>query len=182
MDAELDRRWRVQLPPFTGATLTHRDYVPIRIARTCALRLALLMGLDTGQSTICCIYDWHEHDGYVSQASVLSWTAMERHLSSDELLISVCPDDTYVRLAYVTGSCDFYLRIHVPRNDERSPGHGIGPMVTDSMALLDITCSDCMVDTIREVLLGSGMTHIEVHSAGHFFDSSYGRTTPTTGI
>jgi len=44
--------------------------------------------------------DWHEHDGYVTEALPTDWEALDQILSNDQKLLFSRHGDRYVRWAY----------------------------------------------------------------------------------
>jgi len=118
MDQELNSRWKNEQTPFAGEMVTCEDYIEIRELRE-ALELVIRMLMNKYvKERVYVVFDWHEHDGYITGRDETDWETILRGVESeDSLYVSGCGDD-HVRKGFYTESCDFYFRYYLPDVDD----------------------------------------------------------------
>jgi len=169
LDAELNRRWLSSEPPFDGVTIHTPDFVPVS-----ELRLLLLPVLDVltarfGDSLLLRNADWHEHDGYVSSSSPISWSEIHSLLASDKALLAACESDTYVRLAVFPEDREFLLRIYVPDVTDNSLHEHDDPNLV-RYGMVDLSGDGSFVASVAASLSNSATALVAFEPSKLFFD------------
>ena len=116
----------------------------------------------------CSLYrfdDWHQHDGYVTEARATDWKTLNQILLSDQALRHSRHGDSYVRWAYYPDDLTFLLRYEILDPDEE-------PELSEPQGDCDL-CAD--VDIIREIRSKAERftARIEATSAKGYFDETY---------
>ena len=116
----------------------------------------------------CALYrfdDWHEHDGYVTEARAIDWEILNQILPTDQTLHHSRHGDSYVRWAYYPDDLTFLLRYDV-----------LNPAEEPERSELQGDCDLCAdADIIREIRSKAERLtdRLEVTSAKAYFDETY---------
>jgi hypothetical protein len=172
MDADLEARWRLATSPFSGKTVYVDEFIPLADLRA-ALSIALTeLSMRFGGESLLRADDWHEHDGYISEAEPSDWTELKALTTSDEAILRACTDETYVRRAYFTQSRGFLLRIYVPSPyDDPHLLHDDPALVRSGV--FDVSCDASMAGELISTAKASGVADLRSTSAKEFFDQRY---------
>jgi hypothetical protein len=163
MDDEFNQRWQRAESPFDGVTLFLADYVPLAALRTALTAVVTALHARYPHSRMFQLHDWHEHDGFVLEATPTTWDEIRAALASDGALERTCTDDSYVRTAWFPEERDFLLRFHVRDLDDPSPVHH---------GIFDVTAREPLASRLREAVAEAG-TELSVLPAKAFFDRKY---------
>jgi len=158
VDTQTEQLWRNEATPFDGLTLWTPPLPTARLRAALAAIVAILEGY-VDSPRLRTTEDWHEHDGYMSDADDASWGQLLAALSSDRALLESCPEDELVRRAWRAEDNSFYLRWS--RQEDAPSGDA------------DFTSSRQIVDTVARRLAELGVV-VEIGPAGEFFTDRYG--------
>ena len=116
MTSELERRWQNGSKPFNGRTVAFAsdDLTPLPGLRLALLALVPRLQQHCPDAALFMLDDWHEHDGFISEAEPTSWQHLSDALVSDNALLALSTGESYVRRAFFPASYDFYLRVYIP--------------------------------------------------------------------
>ena len=165
MHEQLEHRWRTGKAPFDGQCIRLSDHIPLPTLR---LLLRTIVDVLQERRKDCTLYrfdDWHEHDGYLTEARATNWEMLNQVLLNDQALHQSRHGDLYVRWAYYPEDFTFLLRYDVLDPDEE-------PEIAEPEGDCDL-CADA--DTIREVRSKAERftDRLEVTSAKAHFDETY---------
>lgn len=161
MDAEMDRRWRANEPPFDGVRLAPDALLPVAdLSAAITVVTDHLSRSMSPDSRLWFVEDWHEHDGYVKKAEPASWQ-MIREWSKRE---NLRPGDTYVRAAFFPDSRSFYFRYYVA---DEEPGEAME-------GEFDLTGPKPLIDSTALALAEAGYHALTIESAKLYFDRAAG--------
>jgi hypothetical protein len=177
VDSTFAEAWQKVTAPFDGVTV----FLP-ELLWLPAVRLALVAVVDRLEalrpnSTLLRNDDWHDHDGYVSEAAAFSWAALRAYLASEEALQGANRGDFAVRLGVFPQERDWYLRILVttdpfgvgcPEGLPAPPAEELPPFGT-----WDLTGSESVAATMEQDLRGRGYSPARM-PAKQFFDQHDG--------
>jgi hypothetical protein len=153
--------WRETRSPFDGLTLVTPMLSSRELLVATASVVRLLHRACPGV-TLTTAQDWHEHDGFVTEAAAASWDQLEEAVHSEDALMSWTPLDPFVRRAWL-GRDSFYLRWHYFDGYER-PFHPAAPAGGD----LDLTGAAPLVRRAQKRLRAAGIES-ETEAAKTFF-------------
>jgi hypothetical protein len=121
MDHELEARWRSGRAPFDQAIL-RCEMIPLSVLQPTVQALVPVLMLP--ELRLYAFDDWHEHDGYVTQASAVAWSNLDEIVATEASLFDARHRDTYVRRAFYPESAEWLFRLCVlePNEDEQYPG------------------------------------------------------------
>ena len=80
MDAQLEQRWKDGKPPFDGSCLRLTDHVPLPTLRSLLRTIVDALQQRMKHRSLLRFDDWHEHDGYVTEALPVDWAALDQVL------------------------------------------------------------------------------------------------------
>lgn len=165
MDAQLEQRWKDGKPPFDGSCLRLADHVPLPTLRSLLRAIVYELQQRLNHRPLLKFDDWHEHDGYITEAQPADWAALDRVLLNDESLKHSRHGDAYVRRAFYPDDLTFLLRYDVLDPDEE-------PELSEPMGDCDL-CVDA--DTIGRIRAKAERLAncLEVVSAKEYFDKIY---------
>lgn len=86
MDSEFDMRWRQAEAPFDGMTISLTDFVPLSTLRSMLIVAVSVLHAHCPHAPLFRLEDWHEHDGYVKEATPTTWQELQAALASMEAL------------------------------------------------------------------------------------------------
>lgn len=169
MTRELYERWINSYPPFDGLTLSlaSEDQTSLSTLRE-ALRL-IIEQLQQARAEYGPLYtaaDWHEHDGYISEARLATWEETLSWLKSDYALYAARQVDSYVRTAIMPSNVEFYLRFYIPDDSDNEYPEQRGNFDLTS----EPEAARMMVTTVE---MATGL-FLRCEPAKQFFDRSYG--------
>ncbi len=164
MDAEFEHRWRAAQSPFDGLTVTARDYLPLPLLKQALGIVVACLASHRPDAELFRLRDWHEHDGFVSNASSSSWQDL-RALIASEAALAACMGDTYVREGLFPAERDYYLRLYVPEPWDNPCPYPCG--------MFDVTCPRSLAEEIIAAIKTAGICHVEARPAVAFFNESY---------
>ena len=174
MDAEFERRWRSRLPPFDGVTLTLPDYVALPLLQQILHIVVECLFAYRPDAFLYRLLDWHEHDGYVTEASPSSWQELRLLASSSKRLeAQFRRGDTYVREGFFPVERDYYLRFYVPDADDNPLFHEDEANHLE-YGTLDVSGPQSLVTAIASAIQVVEDIPIEVVSSEGFFAQRYG--------
>jgi hypothetical protein len=120
MDRILEVAWQQQEKPFHAETIIPDDLIPVSILRLILKSIVKHCEIYYPLS-YCTIYkfdDWHEHDGYATERSPVTFQELYAVLESDELFYQSRHQDDYVYYAVYPDSMDFLLRYNLLDEDK----------------------------------------------------------------
>lgn len=165
MTPDLQLRWQSRCAPFDGTTITIcDDPTPEEVLR---LLRSIAAWLRQRYPTVLQFDDWHEHDGFLTQPSVMDWEAMSACWHDVPSWKMASPDDDHVRKAIYSPTCDWLLRCSLDSNDADS--------LDNAYPYLDFTAAAGsraleLINAIGERLPGC----TSVSPAAMYFQSRYG--------
>lgn len=163
MTPDLLRKLNARDAPFDGRVLYSTEGLVLPQLRHLLITVTdYLAGL---YPSIEVFHDWHEHDGFLTDADAISWERIRDTLASDELLYRSRNDDFEVRVAIATTTFDWLLRYNIDPEDESN-----------------MQTAHCDFDlTVRESLWESILSRLKFDTklvstseAGAWFDSNAG--------
>lgn len=168
MTSALHTRWINKQPPFDGLTvsLAGDELAPLPALRQ---GLQILVGeLERmfGDRPLYAAADWHEHDGYISEAQTTSWDEVRSWLASDDALQAAGRGDTYVRTAVLPEGAEFYLRFYIPGEHAND--------YPERRGNFDLTCQKEVAQSLAAALESNTALRLTSVPAEQFFDRSYG--------
>lgn len=165
MDAQLEQRWKDGKPPFDGSCLRLTDHVSLPTLRPLLRIIVDALQQRMMHRRLLRFDDWHEHDGYVTEALPTDWAALDQILMNDESLHHSRHGDAYVRWAFYPDDLTFLLRYDVLDPDEE-------PELSEPMGDCDL-CADAK--TIGEIRAKAERfaNCLEEVSAKEYFDEIY---------
>ena len=113
MNEELERRWRSDTLPFDGHTLATEDGVPALDVRRFLIKAIECLEPIHGSSKLYKIDDWHEHDGFVTSATPVTWSELRSWLASDQRLFIARSGEVDVYVGIYPEDYSFYLRFYL---------------------------------------------------------------------
>jgi hypothetical protein len=171
MDSEFDMRWRQAEAPFDGVTIFLTDFVPLSALRPMLIAVVNVLHAYCPHSHLFRLEDWHEHDGYVKEATPTTWQELQAALASVDALQRESMGDTYVRTAWFPQERDFLLRFYIPdiydnpyfdHDDPHLVHHGI----------FDVTVQEPLASQVQAAAQEAGAV-INSMPAKAFFDRNY---------
>ena len=165
MDRNLEQRWRTAQAPFDGVTLDTDDGLPLSALRQVLGQTTSLLRRLFPSVTLSVLEDWHDHDGFVKEASPIGWTEVETMFASDEDLYAHRNGETAVRTGIYPDNLAFYLRFWVPEeydNDHDTP-----------WGYFDVTCADATGDKLATEIRPLLPCDLRRSPAKAFFDRTY---------
>jgi|SRR5688572_1086220 len=116
MDAALERGWKDGTTPFDGVTFRPASDDPLPLSRFRPLARAILDALKAAStgSALRVLEDWHEHDGFQTTSSAITWSEIQRRISTDGFRT----EDDLVSKAIYPSDLSFYFRLRVDDNGE----------------------------------------------------------------
>jgi hypothetical protein len=168
MTADLNTRWLAGLTPFDGITLSlgTGDLVPLPFLRRALRGLVERLQQRFPDEDLYTAEDWHEHDGYVSEARRTTWDGVRSWLASEEALYAAGSDDTYVWIALFPEGLAFYLRFYIPRDAESEDPERRGDF--------DLTCSRALVGELAVIAAAAEGLALAQEPAKAYFDRHSG--------
>ena len=166
MDAPLEQRWKTGQTPFDGHCIPLTDHVSLPTLRSLLRSIVHVLQQRTKDRSLFRCDDWHQHDGYVTEALPTDWATLDQILMNDQDLHHSRHGDAYVRWAYYPDDLTFLLRYDVLDPDEE-------PELSEPKGDCDL-CADA--ETIREILAKVEPAFsdcLEVASAKEYFDGIY---------
>ena len=165
MDEQLEVRWRSGRSPFDGRCLRCSEPIDVaRLRQIMQIVVDVLCARITGPNLLK-FDDWHEHDGYITQAISTTWAELEDILRTDQRLHSSRHGDSYVCWAYYPADFSFLLRYDIVDRDE-------DPELIEPVGDFDLSAD---ATTVAEALSKLGEYHdcIEVVETKAYFDRVY---------
>jgi hypothetical protein len=160
MDQRTEQLWRRHAAPFDDLTLWTAQLPTATLRTAIATIVGLLDGL-VDNPRLHTSEDWHEHDGYLSDAAEVPWSALLAASASEGALRDASPEDDGVRRAWRADDGSFYLRwCHF---DDEPPSGG------DT----DFSASREIVDVVARQLAQLGI-EVEIGPAAEFFEDRWG--------
>gem|GEM_PF-6111615 len=160
MDQRTEQLWRRRAAPFDDLTLW-TAHLPTATLRTAiATIIGVLDGL-VDNPRLQTAEDWHEHDGYLSDAEDVPWSALLAAFASDDALRDASPEDDGVRRAWRAEDGTFYLRWWYSEDETPSGGD------------TDFSASREIVDVVARQLAQLGID-VEIGPAAEFFADRWG--------
>jgi hypothetical protein len=155
-----EQLWRRHAPPFADLTLW-TAHLPTATLRTAITTIVGLLDGLVDNPRLHAAEDWHEHDGYLSDADEVPWSALLAACASDGALRAASPEDDGVRRAWRAGDGSFYLRWCL--DDDEPPSGGEA----------DFSASREIVDVVARQLDQLGID-VEIGPAAEFFEDRWG--------
>lgn len=165
MDKQLEQRWKNGKPPFNGQCIRLIDHIQLPTLRILLHTIVDVLYRRTKHCTLFRFDDWHEHDGYVTEALPTDWSTLDQILMNDQKLHESRHGDMYVRWAYYPDNLSFLLRYDILDPDEEVE-------LSEPYGDCDL-CAD--EDTIREIRSKAGnvVDCLEICCAKEYFDEIY---------
>jgi hypothetical protein len=167
MTPELQNRFLASLAPFNGRTILLCDDPPPEDVLFAIQQVAAILGIH--YRTILRFEDWHEHDGFLTNPTVIDWTQQTECWRDLDFWFKTSPVDDYVRTAIYSPTFDWLLRCGLYKFNDSEGLDDAWPYL-DFTATLDSPANQAF-DRIRELLSGctrldSPMTHFQACYAG----------------
>jgi hypothetical protein len=168
MNLELERQWKSSAVPFDGMCL-HLDNL-VALSELCLLMIPVVeqLRLKANGQKIYQFDDWHEHDGYITEAHETSWEFIHSALSSEESLRKLNRNDSYVRWACYPSDFSFLLRCYVIDEMEH-PDSTLG-----NWGQLDLCASTTLLDDIKANSESPIAGRLVLSNAKEYFDRAWG--------
>ncbi len=165
MDKQLEQRWKTGKAPFDGECIRLTDHVQLPTLRLLLRTIVDVLHEWKKDCTLSRFDDWHEHDGYATEARATDWETLDQILLNDQTLHHSRHGDSYVRWAYYPDDFTFLLRYDVLDPDEE-------PELSEPQGDCDL-CADA--DIIREIRSKAERftDRLEATSAKAYFDKIY---------
>jgi len=93
MDGEFVRRLRSRRTPFDGVTVTTEEMLLLSELQKPLISVARIQHSHWRASSLHKLVDWHEHDGYETNAEPSSWKELFAFLVSKQTLGTMDMDD-----------------------------------------------------------------------------------------
>jgi hypothetical protein len=124
MDERLLRAWKEGHPPFHGCTLWAENLTFEQVV-DCSQTILLVLEKRQAKENLRKFDDWHEHDGYIKEASPISLSEIEAAFASAAVLLQFCTDETDVCAAIYPQTAGLLWRIGFDgRSTDRNGKHG----------------------------------------------------------
>ena len=165
MTPELHKRWCKALPPFDGnavvADLEH-DIGALRDM------IAFLLDVLRHQfPAVLAFDDWHEHDGFISEARQTSWESVANATKNPQAIYQSRHNDFAVRRGLHPPSFEWVLRYNIDDEDPSNPA--------TAWCDLDFSCTPTSdVARLVECVNRTWPDTTEVVCAKQHFDKAYG--------
>jgi hypothetical protein len=161
VDRLADAAWRSKAAPFDAVTLSTPSIETADLVAAAA-NVVDLLEAEFPSAVIHTAEDWLEHDGFVTEPELATWSDLRAAVRNSGALIEASPLDTYVRRAWL-GESAFYLRWHY-YDEADSPFAADPPAGGD----LDVTADAQVVATAMRHLAAVGID-TTTHQADAFF-------------
>ncbi|MGI4791661.1 MAG: hypothetical protein ACRYFS_22795 [Janthinobacterium lividum] len=171
MDSEFDTRWRMAGKPFDGVTVSLSDFAPLSDLRQMLIPVVEVLHAHEPEVRLFSLKDWHEHDGFVKEASPTTWQQLRALLVSENALKGASTGDTYVRTGFFPERRDFLLRIYVPDIYD-NPFHAHDDPNLSHCGIFDLTAQEPLALRVQEAAQEAGAI-VSVMPAREFFDRNY---------
>jgi hypothetical protein len=125
------------------------------------------------EANLLMIADWHEHDGWLTEAQPATWQDLSGLVESDESLALACTDETLVSLGFFPEQRNFYLRIYVLAAEDNQK-LGSAPF---RYGRFDLTTSESLATLLSEQVPELTGVELASHPAKAFFDDRDGYET-----
>ena len=163
MTPELQERLQAGAKPFNGTVVATYDEPELSLVLE-MLRFAVTR-LSGESEQVAIFADWHEHDGFLTSPTQITWSDFAARLSDTESLYQSRSADDYVRIAIFPMTFDWLLRYNI---QDSEPGHD------DAWCSFDFTCSPDspsfdLIDQLRSKWGG----YLDLSEGKDFFDGSY---------
>jgi len=116
MTPELQYRLVNSIAPFDGECIRNLDSLSLARLREILSTATLL--LSPNYPTIYSYHDWHEHDGFIVESELVSWSSFRDAVTNDRTLFESRDDDFDVRIAIYPPKYDWLLRYNIDQDDE----------------------------------------------------------------
>jgi hypothetical protein len=168
MTPELYERWTLRQHPFDGLAVSPAGEDLVPLSTLCPALRYLVERLQSmyGDRMLSTAPDWHEHDGYVSEARPSTWEEVCSWLTSEDTLHLASQADTYVRTAIIPEGAEFYLRIYIPDESDHD--------YPEPRGTFDLTCSEEVARSLAAAVESCMGLRLTCEPAKQFFDRSYG--------
>ena len=159
----MELRWRDGSQPFDGEVIVSKAAPAEGVRRSVEAVLPTLRRF-YGGAELSTYLDWHEHDGWITEAEATSWKALDAAVSSREAFVAASSDDTFVRRAWYPPDHGFLLRWCISSFPEE---FGL-PRGGESAGQIDVTGPADLVRELAVLLPGS-----HVDGAKRHFDNTW---------
>jgi hypothetical protein len=163
MESQLHQRWQEGKAPFDGVTLSPASPLPLPVLRQFLLAIIEFLEDETPEPPLYKDLDWHEHDGYVTEADRTSWADFKSWCASEEILYAHRSGDDYVHVGVFPKGRDWYLRFDI--NDEMEEGERVGDF--------DFTGPPGLVAKVQAAVERAGLAGLGCEPAKGYFDRRY---------
>jgi hypothetical protein len=171
MDAEMNRRWQANESPFDGIRLFLADAVPLSALGSIVSSVIDYLPRESPGDQLFCLHDWHEHDGYISEARAASWDEIRAWLRSDDALYAAGPGD-YVRLGIFPADRHYYLRLYIIQEGSYLEPGSLRELA-GRQGVFDLTGSERLVEAVAGAVQRPGFTGFSLDTAKAYFDRSW---------
>lgn len=145
------------------------DYIRVGELRAVLTTVAISLRESTHDTQLNFLSDWHEHDGYITTAQVISWDSILGWLDSDASLSAASAGDSYVRTGLFPDDYQFYLRFYLDVDD---PIYGDRRLF--QFGGFDLSCDWQLASHIRVLVEKVHGFVLEEEPAKTYFDRRYG--------
>lgn len=160
--------------------LTVDDLLPVQELRGALVQIHAPLVAAFGREPLWTLDCWHEHDGFLTEATSTDWTSLGEHLRSDAALYAARSGDDHVFRAYFPESFVFLLRFETSEEDDDEQYPGI-------WGAFDLVGPSSLVEKISSGLpefplsarkklppnMTQAMTRLQMHPAGEWFDERW---------
>jgi len=114
LDKSLFSKYEKEIVPFDGLNIHSNTYIPLGELRNIIGQIVnFLDSKSLIGDQMYKMWDWFEHDGYLSKRSSVSTEFFKLLIKSDESFYSNHSGETYVNIGLLDNSSRWYLRIYI---------------------------------------------------------------------
>ena len=171
MTPELERRWKNKLSPFDGVTIHTEEEFGVSKLRQIIMEIVYILEHRSDYIRVEFFDDWHEHDGYITDSTSITWKGIHDWLKDEKSLYRQCYTDDEVSIAIYPLTFEWYLRIEIGDNpDDMSEPTDMHNAYYD----FDFTGNLYLAKTMKDVIQEKIGINVKWTNAKKFFDMIYG--------
>jgi hypothetical protein len=161
MNQLLQDKWQNGQPPFHGFTISPKDCLSLAELQTLlAVIFKILQPIHINYNLFI-LKDWHAHDGYLTQATSITWQELNTILLSDEAIEQHISLEQDVSIGIYADCMNFYLRYSLIEEESHQFGD------------FDFSADEFLINTFLQSLSSDISALLMKESAKGFFDRTY---------
>ena len=154
------------MPPFDGDCLHCDDQIELCQLRTLLTEIVNLVSANSSETSLYRLDDWHEHDGIITERTVVDWDSIDKIHVSDDSLYESRHGDSYVNWAHYPDDCSFLIRFDLLDADEAPKYPGI-------WGYCDLCAASSLIQTVKFAAPDSIGSKLAITNAKDYFDQHY---------